>query len=154
MCKCMSGLYLSLATINNLRWQQTNEVTFIYILRYKGLYKVLYLTGKFIIFVDGFQLITHYPMRNSWLFIIYAIFLLFLSLASFGQVGPMGIGNKDGTPTSAGPQPKLLLWLDGSSAHGIDPDTGEPIYGSNTPVDIWRDKSGNGFDFYPSVSGN
>src|SRR5690606_28085508 len=29
-----------------------------------------------------------------------------------------------------------------------------PIYGPNTPVDIWRDKSGNGFDFYPSVSGN
>ena len=53
----------------------------------------------------------------------------------------MGIGNKDGTPTIAGPQPKLVLWLDGSSA---------VPYAAQAPAEKWADKSGNGRDFVPS----
>lgn len=80
---------------------------------------------------------------------IYWVFFLFLLVSSFSiaQTGPMGIGNKDGTPTSAGPQPKLLLWLDGSSARGINL-VGDTIYGNNMPVDIWLDKSGNNHHFH------
>jgi len=68
-------------------------------------------------------------------------FLFFLcSSVVLAQYGPMGIGNADGSPTSAGPQPRLLLWLDGSSV--------EP-YTNQAPVDVWRDKSGNDQDFLP-----
>lgn len=55
----------------------------------------------------------------------------------------MGIGNANGTPTSAGPQPKLVLWLDGSSALP---------YSSGSQVNSWNDKSGNGNDFLPGSS--
>lgn len=75
--------------------------------------------------------------------ILGALFLLFFSLVAFSQVGPMGIGNADGTPTSAGPQPRLLLWLDGSSALPYI------ISEINSPVNIWNDKSGNGHNFVP-----
>lgn len=50
----------------------------------------------------------------------------------------MGIGNQNGTPTSAGPQPRLVLWLDGSSAIP---------YVNNAPITAWNDKSGNGHHF-------
>src|SRR5690554_4405825 len=93
-------------------------------------------------------------MRTLRLFLISAILVLFLPILTFSQEGPMGIGNKDGTPTSAGPQPKLLLWLDGSSARGLDTN-GEPtLYQNNMSVDVWLDKSGNGFHFYLSDEGN
>ena len=58
----------------------------------------------------------------------------------------MGIGNKDGTATSAGPQPKLLLWLDGSSAYPYP--TWPQTQGS---VDVWLDKSGNDQHFSKPV---
>ncbi len=70
--------------------------------------------------------------------ILYSLILILLPFLSYGQFGPMGIGNQDGTPTSAGPQPRLLLWLDGSSV--------EP-YVNNAPVTNWNDKSGNGHHF-------
>src|SRR5690554_7093432 len=86
-------------------------------------------------------------MRTLRLFLISAILVLFLPILTFSQEGPMGIGNKDGTPTSAGPQPKLLLWLDGSSARGLE--NGEPTkYQTQMPVDVWLDKSGNDHHFY------
>lgn len=59
-------------------------------------------------------------------------------LLAFPQVGPMGIGNQNGTPTSAGPQPRLLLWLDGSSASP---------YNNGFNLNIWNDKSGNEHNF-------
>lgn len=60
---------------------------------------------------------------------------LLLTGANFAsaQYGPMGIGNADGSEG----QPKLLLWLDGST----------PGVASGQDVLLWPDKSGNGNDF-------
>lgn len=69
-------------------------------------------------------------------------FFLLLTFAASAQYGPMGIGNKDGTPTSAGDQPRLLLWLDGSSVTQTN----------GGYVTTWLDRSGNGHDF--TASGN
>ncbi|MCA1751986.1 MAG: hypothetical protein LC670_09390, partial [Flavobacteriales bacterium] len=62
--------------------------------------------------------------------------LLFLPLAA--QYGPMGIGNADGSEAPAGTsQPRLLLWLDGSSV----------TVSNNQNVMVWPDKSGNDHHF-------
>src|SRR5690554_1509116 len=88
-----------------------------------------------------------YPRK---LFSALLLALLFPFIA-ISQYGPMGIGNKDGSPTFAGPQPRLLLWLDGSSAQPF-PNTGGA--GGQPYLTEWRDKSGNGHHFVPSVDGH
>ena len=71
------------------------------------------------------------------------LFFCFLVVSAAAQYGPMGIGNKNGTPTAAGPQPRLLLWLDGSS----------PAQQTNNGlVSTWNDKSGNEHHFTASGS--
>lgn len=90
--------------------------------------------------------------RYGWL-ILCALLIMLIPSTAFAQDGPMGIGNKDGTSTSAGPQPRLLLWLDGSSARGFDGGGNPTLYGNNTPVDVWIDKSGNENNFVPYFSG-
>ncbi len=47
------------------------------------------------------------------------------------QTGPGGVGNATGTS-----QPRNILWLDAASLGLVD----------GTPVEIWTDRSGNGFD--------
>lgn len=79
-------------------------------------------------------------MKRSRIPIAVLLFLFLFCSTAFPQTGPMGIGNKDGTPTSAGPQPKLVLWLDGSSAIP---------YAQQAPLELWKDKSGNEHHFTP-----
>ena len=99
----------------------------------------------FIIFTSVIKKLTESfiikEVARSAKFIALIFTLMILPLGSFSQYGPMGIGNGDGSATSAGPQPKLILWLDGSSA--------EP-YINNAPVSQWTDKSGNGHHFLPT----
>ena len=68
--------------------------------------------------------------RNSILRILWLlVIVMFTAPSAIGQYGPMGIGNSDG---SSG-QPKLIFWLDGSSASGSNGQL----------VSTWNDRSGN-----------
>jgi len=70
--------------------------------------------------------------------ILFPLIIVMFPIFGYSQVGPMGIGNQNGTATPAGPQPRLLLWLDGSS---LDP------YQNAFNLDFWNDKSGNEHNF-------
>ena len=65
-----------------------------------------------------------------------SVLLLFICCATssvYAQYGPIGIGNNNGSDG----QPKLLLWLDGST----------PAVGTGANVITWPDKSGNNNHF-------
>ncbi len=65
--------------------------------------------------------------------------LILLPFLSMGQYGPMGIGNADGSDAPSGyAQPRLVLWLDGSSS---------ATQGNGAAVSTWNDKSGNNHHF-------
>ncbi len=66
--------------------------------------------------------------------------LLFLSLVSYGQTGPAGVGNA----TGASGQPENIIWLDAGTI-GV---------GDGVDVATWTDISGNGEVFSASSSGN
>ncbi|HKL03092.1 MAG TPA: hypothetical protein VJ911_05430, partial [Cryomorphaceae bacterium] len=77
--------------------------------------------------------------------VLFIIIISILSVVnqSFGQYGPMGFGNADGSESPAGfEQPRLLLWLDGSSV----------TVSNGQDVTVWPDKSGNGHDFISSAA--
>src|SRR5690554_150045 len=75
-------------------------------------------------------------MRN-FSFLLLLLVGALMPILTMGQYGPMGIGNADGSNG----QPRLLLWLDGSSAQ---------VTGGK--VIQWNDKSGNNHHFTASGS--
>lgn len=73
---------------------------------------------------------------------ILQIFVFFsLALTSvYGQNGPGGVGNSDGSNS----QPELLFWLSADSL----------TLNNSDPVSVWNDISGNGRDFQQAASSN
>ena len=89
---------------------------------------------------------TNFPAMNSLAqrILVILIPVLLMAFSGSAQTGPMGIGNGSGDPTfPGGSQPRLLLWLDGSSAV-----TGGNGYENNHSLTQWLDKSGNEHHFF------
>src|SRR5690554_1628249 len=82
-------------------------------------------------------------MRN-FLFLLLLLVGTLMPILTMGQYGSMGIGNADGSESPVGyPQPRLLLWLDGSE-----------VMTTGSKVTQWTDKSGNGHHFTPDAVAN
>ncbi len=82
-------------------------------------------------------------LKRGWL-LLGALLLFLIPSVLMAQVGPFGIGNGSGAATPDGrPQPRVLLWLDGSN-----------VETAGTAVTKWVDKSGNGHDFVPDAATN
>ena len=81
-------------------------------------------------------------MKHSFTLVRFVGLLccILLGQGALAQYGPGGIGNADGSNG----QPRLLLWLDGSSVE----------YNGSNVVTKWNDKSGNGQDFLPAAGAN
>lgn len=82
-----------------------------------------------------FPLFVTYGIRLGLSVILVGI----LSLGAMAQDAPMGYGNAEGS----GGQPRLVLWLDGTS-----------VQTSGTAVTQWNDKSGNNHHFVAETADN